>query len=313
MTIHDPRLTYPKKKLDPILGDLSSEKTIFNCSSSVIWDLDKLQEIENSKLAEAVLNERRSKNLIPGSPLIPEERDSRLPILILGRSGTIESKIGSEKCCDTVSSGLDVIMHRAWARECWRAFIYAGAKPGGLKERKWSYFEAGIPSFPYDYPETRAYQEIASMVEIDEREAYGRRPKNKKLNFDKVGIKSPFRIPFDSLTNNMPVIMLDQPRIMEELNHFIHTDSFMLLENPCVSFFERISQTFPAMAKYLKIKDLDSYMVRVRLLTLRKGSPQDRAIIYEASLENYHFWTEKHDDEQSVESNHPLLVFTWLF
>jgi ribonuclease P/MRP protein subunit POP1 len=200
-------------------------------------------------------------------------------------------------------------MHRAWARECWRAFIYAGAKAGGLKERKSSYFEAGIPSFPYDYPETKAYQEIASIIEIEEREAYGRRPKNKKLNFEKVGIKSPFNIPFDFLTNGMPVIMLDQPLILEELNKFIYMDSFKLLENPCASFFERISQNFPEISKYLKVEDLDSYLVRVRLLTLGKGSPQDRAIIYESAQDKYLFWTEKTDDEPSDEPNHPLLVF----
>jgi ribonuclease P/MRP protein subunit POP1 len=309
LTIYDPRLTFPKKRLNKnILEESSDESTIFNYSSSNIWNLDKLLEIKNSKLSERVLNERKAKNLIPGTPLTPENQDSRLPILILGRSGAIDSKIGSGKSCDTLSSGLDVIMHRAWARECWRAFIYAGAKAGGLKERKSSYFEDAIPSFPYDYPETKAYQEIASMIEIEEREAYGRRPKNKKLNFEKVGIKSPFSIPFDFLTNGMPVIMLDQPLILEELNTFIHMDSFMLLESPCASFFERISQTFPAISKYLKLDDLDSYMVRIRLLTLRKGSPQDRAIIYESAQDRYKFWTEKTDDEHSDESNHPLLV-----
>ena len=50
-------------------------------------------------------------------------------------------------------------------------------------------------------------------------------------------------------------------------------------------------------------------MVRVRLLTLGKGAPQERAIIYDATEEKYQFWTERTGiDMLSDESNHPLLV-----
>lgn len=313
--VYDPRLTYPKKRIKSrTCAVVSTEKIGLedfdgNATSFMIWDLDKLKEIENSKISEAVLNERRSKNLIPGSPLTPELSDARIPVLILERSQSIPSKIGSEKSSNTVSSGLDIIVHRAWAREFWRAFIYGGGKAEGLKERRSSYFEAGIPCFPYDYPETKAYHELASMIENEEQESYNRRPLNKRMNFEKAGIKSPFRIPFDDLTNGLPLIVLDQPSILKELDNFIQIDSFCFLENPCDSFIEYIARIHPIMAKYITEKTSDACMVRVRLLTLGKGSPQDRAIIYHSTEDMYRFWTETPEKDIPNESNHPLLVF----
>ena len=315
LTVNDPRLTYPKKKVkkeNSVEMDVEkneSQVVDWNVSSSIIWEMDKLKEIESSKLSEAVLNERRSKNLIPGTPLKPESQDARIPILILERSQKIPMKIGSEKSTSTVSKGLDVIVHRAWAREFWRALVYGGGKAGGLKERRSSYFESGIPAFPYDYPETKAYHDWASMIEIEEQEAYNRRPSNKKINFQKIGIKSPFKIPFDDLTNYSRLIVLEQSEILKELSKFIQLDDFHILENPCGKFLEHISCIFPTLSKYISNDDLDSYMVRVRLLTLGKGAPQERAIIYDATEEKYQFWTERTDIEMlSDESNHPLLV-----
>jgi ribonuclease P/MRP protein subunit POP1 len=74
----------------------------------------------------------------------------------------------------------------------WKSFIFVGARPGGLRERRSFHFETQQSCFPYDFPNTTAYQAYADEYKTEAEAKYGRIPVAKKINYAKMGVQDPF-------------------------------------------------------------------------------------------------------------------------
>ncbi|KAJ2138180.1 Ribonucleases P/MRP protein subunit pop1 [Coemansia sp. RSA 637] len=81
----------------------------------------------------------------------------------------------------------------------WMALNFAGARAQGLTERHHIGFEAGLPTFPANWPGTSAYDEWAGSAATALYQKWQRRPPGKRVNYLKFGINSPFYAPFHKL------------------------------------------------------------------------------------------------------------------
>ncbi|GJP41612.1 hypothetical protein CLOM_g1264 [Closterium sp. NIES-68] len=73
-----------------------------------------------------------------------------------------------------------VILPCSWLQAFWQAFILQGAHAMGLSERHTLFTAAGLPLFPYDYPETFSYRcHVAASYSL-QRARYDRSPPSKR-------------------------------------------------------------------------------------------------------------------------------------
>lgn len=88
------------------------------------------------------------------------------------------------------SSGWDIIIPSGWAQPIWISLILWGARPGGLKETNSITFEMNQPNFLF--PDTSAGEEEELSISNQCREVYFKLPPNKRTNYNKFRISSPF-------------------------------------------------------------------------------------------------------------------------
>ncbi|KND05052.1 ribonuclease P/MRP protein subunit POP1 [Spizellomyces punctatus DAOM BR117] len=214
LTIHDPRLSFPPK-MPPRNGRISPEveADINTClmawpegvADSSIWDPAIRKASLIGKATESDLNARRAQALIPGTALQPLPHDVHVPILLLQRNYLIQeagSKVQKE--VRELVAGWDLVLPKGWAMDVWKSLVFAGVRVAGLRDRHSFHFEAGLPCFPYDFPETAAYEAWADRVRHEEEEAWKRTPQGKKPNYKAHGVKSPFEPPFWDLVGLEP-------------------------------------------------------------------------------------------------------------
>ncbi|KAF9435347.1 hypothetical protein BGZ76_006455 [Entomortierella beljakovae] len=201
LLVEDPRLTFPHKPelrqtSIPINQSRDIQDIITNWPSTVsrssIWDSLERERLLSSIIPEAKLNERRAQNLVPGTKLTPTESDSQIPILLVQREGRPQIQRapgggGSEYEC-----GWTLILPKGWGMPFWKSLIFAGARPGGLRERRSFHFETRQSCFPYDFPATSAYEAYASEYLKEAQAKYERKPVAKRINYSKMGVEDPF-------------------------------------------------------------------------------------------------------------------------
>ena len=81
----------------------------------------------------------------------------------------------------------------------WIAFVYRGARVGGLKESHTLALEQGVPFFPNDFPDTPAGESYCAELKDDGEAKYARYPPAKRPNYQKLGVKSPFSPPWKQI------------------------------------------------------------------------------------------------------------------
>lgn len=94
----------------------------------------------------------------------------------------------------------------------WSSLIHTGTRVGGQRERQTQAFEAGTPYFPRDFPFSKAYESWVGEKEHEEREKWGRKPPAKRVNFVKLGVRSPWVPDWDV------VLGLREPRGVVEVD-----------------------------------------------------------------------------------------------
>lgn len=73
------------------------------------------------------------------------------------------------------------------------SLIHTGTRVGGQRERQTQTYEGGRAFFPRDYPFTDAYDEYADERKMEEQERWERRPPAKRVNYKRIGTRSPWR------------------------------------------------------------------------------------------------------------------------
>ncbi|KAJ8328679.1 Ribonucleases P/MRP protein subunit pop1 [Batrachochytrium dendrobatidis] len=209
LTVQDPRLSFPIKmksrndaqpsfENEQVQSDVLSllkEWPAGVAYQSSIWDKESRKVALDTRATNVQINARRSMNLIPGTPLAPSSTDSRIPILLIHRANYYSMQFSRGEYSD----GWDLVIPRGWAKEFWLTFIFSGARVAGLREKRSFHFEAAIPCFPYDYPETPTYDDDTSITCAELEKIYNRTPKAKRPNYESLQVPSPFAPLFHQL------------------------------------------------------------------------------------------------------------------
>ncbi|KAH9488832.1 hypothetical protein Btru_058724 [Bulinus truncatus] len=208
LTLKDPRLLLPPKRskvsvINSGCIDNCLAYEMFNTSvaSSPLWDVSVRSLVKSTKLTEQKLNEMKSHNQIPGSPLELGEMESAIPVILVQRPGT-DSRLFTSVAPNGFACGWDLILPSGWAMAFWVALVYRGARVGGLKEAHSLALLGGMLSAPVDYPDTAAGTKELMSQSAELELKYNRRPPAKRPNYIKLGIPSPFSFQFEKLVQD---------------------------------------------------------------------------------------------------------------
>ncbi|KAJ2754071.1 Ribonucleases P/MRP protein subunit pop1 [Coemansia pectinata] len=219
LRIHDPRLHFPfklsaegaqrlpeqQRQLDEVLLQWpAGAASLSDTGDGGIWDRASCTSDVERRPSEHSLNERRHAQLIPGAKLSPDPSiDVTVPLLLI-RTGP-EALLGSRviktasQIVDNLAHGWTILAPKGWGMSLWMALNFAGARAQGLQERHHIGFEAGLSTFPANWPGTSAYDSWAGSIAADEFGKWSRRPPGKRTNYLQMGVESPFSSPFHKL------------------------------------------------------------------------------------------------------------------
>ncbi|KAF5369289.1 hypothetical protein D9758_002524 [Tetrapyrgos nigripes] len=188
-TVHDPRLKFPPKNAQVQLPDSGAPTATLILPSSALaqsnlWEKTCRDKLKKPHYTKQQLDQRRSQNLIPGTPLSSLRQDDRVPVILIQRS--VESGNG-----DSIH-GWTLIVPAGWSMAFLPSLIHTGTRVGGQRERQTQAFEAGSVYFPRDYPGLEAYDEYAETRGEGEKAKWDRTPPAKRVNYKKLGTRSPW-------------------------------------------------------------------------------------------------------------------------
>lgn len=269
-------------------------------ASSGIWDIERLQAEQDFKIPEKDMNARRQKSAIPGTPLPFTPQDSVFPLLLLQRNTAFQNS--SQQESPELVSGWDLILPSAWAREVWKCLVFGGARVGGLREQRMLHYESGRPLFPYDYPETKAFESEVEAVAKDLEALHDRTPVSKRPNFEALGITSPFLSRFDGLVGQ-EIAMFSGREWTAHFSSFLQSNPRPEKTDRIFSAFLEANPVLKAYAQFSSVSLVDSSLMRVRLRMMHRGAPQDRSWVYAATAQEYASWIKVLKEE-----DHPMLV-----
>lgn len=211
LNIKDPRQT--KATTKKAIDCTPYKEWPVEVAASFIWDQASRSHTFDDRIAVVSQGEF---NLVPTKDVMI------VPILLIQRSVKQVSKDDIELC------GWDLVAPRGWAMSLLNLFNYSGARIGGLNERSIGLFEAGLPTFPHDYPETNSFLKDALQKESLMQAKYDRTPILKKVHYKENGILSPFRPPFEillSLDTPSKLIIFHSSRSIEIIQNSLRIKS----------------------------------------------------------------------------------------
>lgn len=174
-------------------------------------------------------------NLVPGTALQPTHKDDRIPVLLIQRSIESSSPLNLSSpqhhtSDSTALHGWTLIIPQGWAMPFLPSLIHTGTRVGGQRERQTQTYEGGCAFFPRDYPFTDAYEEYADEREMDEEERWERRPPAKRVNYAKIGTRSPWRADWGVVLGleEPPAVIIDEDEDEEDLVPAQRADEVMI-------------------------------------------------------------------------------------
>ncbi|XP_002737579.1 ribonucleases P/MRP protein subunit POP1-like isoform X2 [Saccoglossus kowalevskii] len=216
LTVKDPRLLLPQKKTKVMTAVENTTEPLANeridlcrrfpdgISQSPIWEKKARKKASVEKFSIDELNKKRAEHLIPGTVLQLGREESRIPILLLHNPGKLEDVKEQMSCQEMQNSlgfggGWDIVIPSGWGMAFWIALIYRGARAGGEREAQSASAQQGLPYFPYDFPDTLAYNETSNLRKNELESKYSRYPPDKRTNYAKFGVVAPFCSPWEQL------------------------------------------------------------------------------------------------------------------
>lgn len=179
---NDPRFSHPQKP-----DQKGNEGDATTLTRVDFWDPQINAENLTKRKTQLEINNMLALHLIPGTKLAPTEADPKMPTLILMDKG------------ENDDIRYIVIVPNGWGMILWRSLIFNGARFGGLEERNLVFHERGRPVFPDDFPMSPAYREHAELVRATLESKWNRTPPAKRVNYQKLGISSPFHVDLSEL------------------------------------------------------------------------------------------------------------------
>ncbi|XP_043273551.1 ribonucleases P/MRP protein subunit POP1 [Venturia canescens] len=195
MTVLDPRFFLPHKRTKKLSNSSRYYEKIEYprdlAERSPLWDPATRKLILESRKSTADINKLRSENLVPGisnDHEFDEKIITKIPVIIVQNPGCNNgrTRIG-------FTSGIDIIIPSGWSMPFWQSFILRCARAGGLKESRLLAFErAEVDSPEIHQPDIPSYAREALTTMNQLRTKYFRYPPNRRVNFTKFAITSPF-------------------------------------------------------------------------------------------------------------------------
>ncbi|KIK93095.1 hypothetical protein PAXRUDRAFT_829342 [Paxillus rubicundulus Ve08.2h10] len=350
----DPRLKFPPKNAKPRYPDptqsLNSPPPAFIfptalTAQSEIWDEEKRGGLRKPKYKKKDIDERRAKNLVPGTPLDPLRQDDRIPVILIQRSlePCPPSSMSSSISANTQGiHGWTLLFPAGWSMPFLSSLIFTGTRFAGQRERTKQFFEAGVPAFPKDYPSIHAYNTFAKEHSEKERARWERTPPAKRANYEKLGTRSAWSADWDVVLGlekplakavgewgdglvttqrqNPPdphAMEVDQPGAALRPWLLRGPKVPTILSNAFITPAQFLGEITKLRAKNhmsplgvsLRADDLmKSALVMVRAKMVRKGAPTDLANIYKMDDVEARKWVKafsKPDPAECPDSNEP--------
>ncbi|KAG2087135.1 ribonucleases P/MRP protein subunit POP1-domain-containing protein [Suillus discolor] len=306
MKVLDPRLKFPPKnaklRMDgqhPATPAMTFPAAIL--AQSEIWDEEKRSALKKPTYKKKDLDARRSKNLVPGTPLSPLRQDDRIPLLLIQRS--LESPSSTHGI-----HGWMLVVPVGWGMPFLPSLVHTGTRVGGQRERGSQAFEAGTAYFPRDFPCTEFYDKHWDERAVKEKAKWTRTPPAKRANFKKLGTRSPWRadwevvlgLPVASGVDENLVPAQREPQDAMEVDKAPNVRPWLLRGPEVPTMLAKVTQIFNhgagllAEINRLRTKRgmdvldasyrpedlLKGALVMVRLKMVSRGAPNDLAIIY---------------------------------
>lgn len=307
LTVDDPRLTLPRKKVKALPSvkqaqevDEQRVKQLMlggvpeRCCQSLLWERSVRDNVTENKIPEQELNRRKRELLVPGSRPRPCPPQGRVPVLLLHQPG---KQTGHEQ--GSWGAGWDVLLPKGWGMAFWVPLVYRGVREGGLHMSLKHSQNKGTPHFPHDYPDCPAGVRFQEEQEAELLDKFKRRPPAKRTNYIKAGCLAPFRCPWKQLVEEWEVMSSEtSPRqeTSQSLTVLRSRKDLRLLSGWCRPTSSRgqrscgvgRGQSPPldqeAVSSFLSTWPLS--LVWVRLSLMFKGKPELHAMLCAPSTED---------------------------
>jgi len=217
-------------------------------------------------MSTSIINRLRSECLVPGvsnDKYYDEDIMAKIPVLLIQKPGTIAG----------LDSGVDVIVPAGWAMPFWLAFLMQCARVGALRESKSIAFESLNSNTPdINDPDSPAYAREALITEEVLTKKYFRCPPNRRVNFIKFGIRSPFLCDWKSLTKDWSG---------DEDYYVLRNRELLLLLQASICFAKNRNAKSLAQNTQLDFpfEDHKNCLIRVQVSMVGRGSPKKFAIV----------------------------------
>lgn len=237
---------------------------------------------------------------------MPVADDDRIPILLSQHTlSPIDrrSTVGSPEMARWT-----LTLPAKWGMAFWLSLVHCETRVGGLRERSQQYFEAGAARFPQDYPGTNAFREYEERRQAAEQAYWDRRPPAKRPHYGKLGTPDPFLSNFGSILRQWSRIrgkegLSTNPVRTAEGDEWIVSSSIVDLvigevgrtptfkggddqSTLAIKLLEDWNEVYIAkqgVSFYNLPSGLSTALVRVRVVPIGKGAPEELGMIYTMS------------------------------
>ncbi|KAK9890547.1 hypothetical protein WA026_010623 [Henosepilachna vigintioctopunctata] len=212
LIINDPRMKLRQKQ---DLSEFSDSNIILRSdipilAASPLWDELFRKTVNCNKTSDNAIAKLRSTHLIPKSNFSMSA--DPVPIMLIQKPGGRNDTLG-------YSSGWDIILPSSWAKPIWISLIMSGARCGGLREFQHNAFELDKPNFLH--PDTLAGEKEDQTTSEECTKTYFRKPPNKRTNFNKYKIVSPFKFNWKLLIENWQNCRVDNFYVIRDRKKLI--------------------------------------------------------------------------------------------
>lgn len=230
---------------------------------------------------------------------------------------SVDSPDGAEKGVH----GWTLVVPSGWSMPFFSSLTFTGARVGGQRERGNQIFEAGFSHFPRDYPTTNSYIQYAKERATEEEEAWRRKPPAKRVNYMKLGNRSPWKADWEVVlglknADGVAEDLVTTQRPLNDEGDLMNIDlppylRLWLLQGSetqdiitsMLGFFQhslglfdyvnklRAKRSMPLLESNVREDLFRGALVGVKVFMCTRGTPKDLAAIYSIPEEETRRWT----------------------
>lgn len=317
LNIVDPRLQRPRQRTKASksttngVAASSSDQLLLSQPAclpySPLWHSELRERLGKQMITTHEYEQLRQQHaIVPGEPCAFEEQLQPVPLLLVQRPGSQQAhykRLG-------YGCGWDVICPARYGMALWLTLIMWGARPGGLRELDSVARESGtehhLPDTVAGKLQYRVYTfyillitsifaglQQASLAAVERRSRHFRLPPNKRCNYRKLAVVSPFLAPWKHLV-----------RDWRHDSSSPTTDDFFVLRDRAL--LQRLDDSLRRQQPWPE-QLFDNCLIQIQLRMQARGHLKDNALICLPTRADWkRRWRQlKHDDQAPVHSEPP--------